>query len=161
MPLIIEDGTGVVDANSYVSTEEYKTYAIARGIAVPSDDEIDAALIKAMDYLEIKPCFAGYKIDDEQSLAFPRDAFTGIPKNLKIAQIRLAIAVIEGIELLPNISGNSIDYVIREKVGPIETEYASGSQFSGQATFVAVDALLAALIGDNCGNPFTFSVFRG
>jgi len=161
MPLIIEDGTGVVDANSYVTTDEFKTYALARGITVPSDAEIDVALLKAIDYLEIKPCYAGYKINEEQSLAFPRDAFTGIPKNLKIAQIRLAIAVLEGVDLLPIISGNSSDYVIREKVGPIETEYASGSQFSGQATFIAVDALLAALIGDNCGNPFTFSVFRG
>lgn len=174
--LIIEDGTGKSDAQSYVDVAGFRAFTAARGIPVPSDDaqgnaKIEQSLISAVDYLEITQCWQGQRTKAEQALSWPRKGVVingasfpdnAIPANLKTAQIRLALEVLNGVDLMPTISGNAADYVIKEKVGPIETEYANPTEFSGQATFTAVDALLAPLLGTACKNAFgSFGVFRG
>ena len=53
MSLIVEDGTGLPDANSYCDLDEIRSYAADRGVALSSDDAIIIAFaIKATDYLE-------------------------------------------------------------------------------------------------------------
>ena len=174
MALIIEDGTGKADAQSVATAEELRGYALLRGISVPSNDaegtaKIEAALLDAMDYLSIKPCFQGEPFLATQSLPFPRknvyirdvkqiDAF--MPAAFKTAQIRLALAVLSGVVLMPNISGRSADYVVKEKVGPLEVEYANPTQFNGTTTFTAVDLLLAPLLGGECCETGFLKVFR-
>lgn len=171
--LIIEDGSGKVDANSYVSVDELRVFASARGLPLPSNDEdgdkqIEQKLILAADYLESEIQYAGDKYSDAQALSWPRRyayisdklfPYNAIPKNLKLAQMRLALAALEGVELQPVLSGNAEDYVTEEKVGPIETKYADPTKFSGRATFTAVDALLAPLLGSGTGFG-TFTVVR-
>ena len=167
--LIIEDGTGKVDSNSYVSVDELKAFATVRGLALPSDDMLEAGLISATDYLEIEECYKGKKTSSLQSLKWPRtgayidgDSFptNSIPKALKIAQIRLALEVFKGIDLMPTISGSNEDYVIEETVGPITTKYADATDFSGTPTFTAVNGLLLPLIGRSCGGSGLLNVFR-
>lgn len=164
MALVVEDGTGIVGANTYVSNAEFRAYALAREISVPSDDApgnatLDSKLILAMDYLETIPKFEGEPLYESQTLAFPRDAFEGIPKNLKLAQIQLTLAALAGIELIPNVSGKYSDYVIKEKVGPIETTYADPTKFGGATIFTAVDALLEGLLADSFSG-ISFQVYR-
>jgi hypothetical protein len=173
--LIVEDGTGVANAQSYVQATDVRAFAAARGIPVPSDTtegtaEIEAKLISAMDYLETNICYQGIKTDSDQELSWPRKNVViegssypdnRIPKNLRLAQIRLAIEALNGAELLPTLSGRAEDYVVKEKVGPIETEFADPSGFSGLATFTAVDALLKPLLGNECSSGFSFKVTRG
>src|SRR5690606_40416418 len=58
--LIVEDGTIVAGANSFVTEAEIVAYALARGTNLPhtTDEELDAVAvlgIKAMDYLAIQP----------------------------------------------------------------------------------------------------------
>lgn len=175
MTLIVEDGSGVVNANAYVSVSAYRVWATARGLTLPSDDtdgnlKIEQAIIKATDYLEISKCWQGEKADDTYSLSWPRKcvfikgkpfADDAIPKQIVNASYYLASAVLAGVELMPNVSGNAVDYVVKEKVGPIETTYASGSQFNGQTTFTAVEALLEGLLGTQCGGFGRFTVYRG
>lgn len=174
--LIIETGAGVPNANSYVSEADLRAYMVARGMTVPVDDANEVVLgqhlLAAMDYLQIIVC--GYKgtptYPETQTLLWPRTdvyihgvlfAENQIPQNLKLAQIRLAIDSYNGVNLMPTISGNASDYVVEEKVGPIEVKYADATKFSGQATFTAVDSLLAPLIAESCGQGFTFGVYRG
>lgn len=169
MALEVEDGTGMIDSQSYVSVAELKAYATARLIVLPSLDSkaIEAALLKAMDYLESKVCFKGEIVLDAQALSWPRKyviidnkefAIDAIPKKLKLAQILLAIESMNGVDLMPTLSAQ--DYVIKEKVGPLETEYADPSKVGLQRQFTAVDALLAGLIGSECGHGGYLTVYR-
>ena len=173
--LIIEDGTGKPDAQSYVDVAGFRAFAAARGIPVPSDDtegnaKVEQSLIAAIDYLETMVCFQGRKTKAEQALSWPRKGVyiddelypdNVIPADIKTAQMRLTVESINGIDLMPTISGNAADFVVKEKVGPIETEYADPTKFSGRATFTAVDALLAKWLGDKCRQGVSFKVYRG
>lgn len=157
MTLIIEDGSGVANANSYVTVAEYRAYATPRGVSLPvADAEVETQLILACDYLE-SLSWLGMPTYDDQALAWPRDeirigcsliADDVIPNKIKLAQMQLAIQVNAGIDLLPSIAGGSSGAIIKEKVGPLETEYAA--PFVGtQPYFRAVNVLLAAYVGSS------------
>ena len=177
MALEIEDGTGKANATSVASVADVRNYAAARGLSVPAsgapgDTQIEQALIKAMDYLTIKVgCYQGEESVEGQALPFPRDgvyikgklqADNYMPNSFKTAQILLALEVLNGVSLMPNASNNASDYVIKEVVGPIETEYADPTKFSGQPSFVAVESLLAPLLGSECAtSSLSFGVYRG
>jgi hypothetical protein len=178
MTLIVEDGTGMDTAQSAVSAAQLRAWAELRGITVPSNDPagdtlIEQALVDAMDYLQVDICYRGELVNENQGIPFPRKCFvyengstlgdSVVPNNFKTAQIRLALEVLKGTVLMPTLSGNASDYVIKDKVGPIETEYADPTKFSGKPTFTAVEALLASLIGGDCcpAVGFTFGVYRG
>lgn len=167
--IVVEDGSGVAGANSYVSVADARTYAENRGITLPTDDdELAAMLIQASDYLEAQECrYQGDRTSSTQALAWPRtgvelngDDFppNAIPKSLIGAQVQLAIAINAGFDLQPNISPQ--DYVTREKVGPIETEYADPVAVGIMPTFTAVNALLAPLFGECAANKFALRTLR-
>lgn len=161
MALIVEDGSIVENANSYVSVEEARTYASERNYSLPAlpeegqNDALEALLIKAVDFLEGQRAkYQGEKVSSLQALQFPRynvyiDGFpldeNVIPRILKAAQIELAVAAFAGISLQPTRSGAAIK---RKKLGPLETEYAEGSTF--RPIITAVESLLAPLL--NCGH---------
>jgi len=161
MALIIEDGTIVANANSYATVAEAQLFAEARGIDVLADDDVcEQKLLLAMDYLEtVEPQLQGYRVDTEQTLAFPRQAvrindllfpYTSIPSQIKKAQILLAIEAAKGVDLMPTIDSASSARVKREKVGPLETEY-DNSVPVGIVSFPQVDALLSVLYGTASG----------
>jgi len=167
--ITVEDGSGVAGANSYVSVADARTYAANRGIALPADDdELAAMLIQASDYLEAQECrYQGDRTSSTQALAWPRtgvelngDVFPTnvIPQSLIGAQVQLAIAINAGFDLQPNISPQ--DYITREKVGPIETEYADPVAVGIMPTFTAVNALLAPLFGECAANKFALRTLR-
>lgn len=147
--IVIEDGSGVVDANSYVTVAEYRGYATPRGVTLPvSDTDCETQIILAMDYLEIQP-WAGYPTYPDQALAWPRSgvyisgseiADDAIPGKIKFAQMQLSIQVNAGVELMPTIGAEVA--VKREKVGPLETEYDT-SNVGMMPYFRSVSALLA------------------
>lgn len=149
--LIIEDGSGVANANSYVTVAEYRAYATPRGVSLPvSDAECETQLILAMDYLEVQ-CWRGIAAYDDQSLAMPRDevyiggsliASDMIPNKIKLAQMQLALQVNNGVDLMPTVVGGSAS-VVREKVGPLETEYATSLTVGTQPYFRSISGLLA------------------
>lgn len=102
MALIIENGTIVTGANSYVTALELTAYATARGITISDDEE--QLLIRAMDYIE-SLVYQGVKSNSEQSLQWPRynvviDDYLvssdAIPNELKKGQIEVALAIDNG-----------------------------------------------------------------
>ncbi len=149
--LIIEDGSGVANANSYVTVAEYRAYAAPRGVSLPAADAaVETQLILAMDYMEAQ-CWRGIPSYDDQSLSMPRDeiyiggsliASDAIPGKIKFAQMQLAIQVNAGVDLMPTVVGGSA-LVVREKVGPLETEYATSLTVGTQPYFRSISALLA------------------
>lgn len=162
MPLIVEDGTNVANANSYVDSTYAKAYAAARGLSLPSDDAaLFPLLVRGFDYIESQRArFKGRKtypggaqwprsgvvIDDEEIIA------TIIPEELKKAQVRVAIEIANGTDEAPTIT----EQVKREKIGPLETEYVTGTE---GPVMMAVDALLAPLFGSNT-SAFSLTTLR-
>lgn len=132
--LIVEDGTNVTGANSYVTASEYLEWSDARfgfdrSGAPNCDDEVEPFILRAMDYFEAQS-FIGAKKESSQPLQWPRsnvyiDGYykEGIPEEVKRSIYELAYAEEKGNgELL------SIDRKVkREKVSSIEVEYADNS----------------------------------
>ena len=155
MTLIVEDGSGVANANSYITLAEARSYAIQRGVTLSATDSaLEVDLIKSMDYLESQRSnYKGVKTSPTYALQWPRYgvsidgteiASNVIPVELKNAQAQLAMAIATGVDLLPTATGAA--FVVSEKVGPIETKYAENVSTSGVPIVRAVDALLAPLL---------------
>jgi hypothetical protein len=150
--LILEDGSLVVGANSFVSVAEVRAYAIARAsdLAAFDDSAIEAAAIKSADYLRsLRHRFKGAELIAEQSLPFPRQyVFVAgfelpsntVPQGIKDAACQLAIESANGAELQPTTNGQ---VTTKEKVGPLETTFAPNSAPDGTQLFAAATALLA------------------
>jgi hypothetical protein len=155
MALVIENGSLVAGANSYVGVADARAFAEARASNLPVDDsEVEAALIVAMDYLEsLRGEYQGKKVDPAtQALQWPRTGVVldgwqvpvdHIPQVLKFAQSQLAIEAAAGTDLMPTGDGRE---VIREKVDVLETEYAPGAGGAPQPYLAKVRAFLEPLI---------------
>lgn len=156
--ITVEDGSNVADANSFVTLAEVRAYAAQRGATLPvADDDLAVMVIKSCDYLEAQANrYQGQIANEGQSLQWPRiEVFIGgsetefasnaIPKQLKAAQCATVIAIADGFDIMPNYTASN--FVVREKVGPIETEYADPTKVGIAPTLTAVEALLQPLFG--------------
>lgn len=155
MALIVEDGTGVANADSYTSVGTARTYALKRGITLSAvDATLEVYLTKALDYLEtLADRYKGTKVADTNALQWPRKdviidgvnlATNVIPKNLIGAQIMLAVAVQGGLELLPTVDGTP--FIIEDTTGPLTTKYSEKITVSGVPIVRSADALLLPLL---------------
>lgn len=71
--IVVEDGTGLANADSYVSQAFVVAYALQRGVTFPSDVTGIPYLVKAMDYIESNAYnFVGEPSTTTQALSFPR-----------------------------------------------------------------------------------------
>lgn len=83
MAFVIEDGTGLSTANAYVSVQFFKDYHKDRGNSHTSvSSEIQAAIIKASDYMDARFTFIGRRLRRDrakdattpaQRMEFPRE----------------------------------------------------------------------------------------
>lgn len=153
MALVVEDGSNVAGATSFVTRAEFIAYAAARGVTVADADATDVFAFNAMDYLRMiegKGRLKGTRAYVDQNLPFPRVGIVygddvepySIPQGIKDAQLQLMLEAKNGIALTPSQSNEQ--QVSREKVGPLETEYFSAAAYS--ATLPLVDALLGPFL---------------
>lgn len=70
--LIVEDGSGVPGANTYVSAQQFVDYCTARGFTMDTNTAVQY-IVLAMDYIE-QVDFIGMKTNQNQSLQWPRQA---------------------------------------------------------------------------------------
>ena len=150
MALVTEDGTGVVGANSYLTVAELRAYATDRGLTLTeTDSEVEAMLIKATDYLELKS-YIGVRASDDQGLSWPRtDSLNPfwaypdtIPTKLKTAQCLLSLEARNGdlsVATRPN------EY-IQTKIDVLYIKYAKDEDRNAGIRYRAVDDLLASLV---------------
>ena len=139
--MIPEDGTGLSNANAYVSVEFADEYFSARGngawAGLGSADK-EAAIIKATDYLEAVyfDKWQGERLKTDQALSFPRSrvgwAAFGMPAKFKSAVCELAIRANAG-ELMSDVER----LTTKEKVGSIEVEYAQNADPATKYAYVA------------------------
>lgn len=166
--LIVEDGSVVTGANTYVSLDYVEAYCSDRGLtswtAATATSAKREAIFRAMDYIESQP-FKGVKTDYDNPCQFPRfglylDVVTytktinnyqidtyvldddEIPENLKRAQAQAAYEefVSKGC-LLSNMDREA--FILRKKIDIIETEYQPGKE---ETKYRKIKALLREYI---------------
>ena len=124
----------------YATTEELIQYAAARGATISQAPEV--LLTLALDYIEsLEPLLDGERVDPAQPYSWPRTITAGVPLAIKQAQMVAAMTEDAGVVLMPVTSGAQI---IREKVGPLETEYAEGV-YAG-VSIPQIDGLIAPFL---------------
>ena len=134
--MVVEDGTGLSNADSFVSVAYADTYFTTRGVtAWASLTNKEALLIKATDYIEAvySEAWKGVTLNDTQSLSFPRiiDDATVYPDRLLKAVCELALKANDG-DLLVDVEQRTIE----EKVDVITVKYAEYSDQKTQYSMV-------------------------
>lgn len=153
MTFVVEDGSGVANANAYVSEQFYRDYHTLRGrdVSAQTQPEVEAFIVRATDYIEKRFAerWKGSRSTEVQSLSFPRESVTvdgvtfasdALPVLLTQAAVEYAFRASLYFELAPDppvpfdrddnaggtVSGGGALVAKREKVGPIEEQ----SQFA-------------------------------
>lgn len=134
--MVVEDGTGLSNADSFVSVAYADTYFTTRGVSAwASLTNKEALLIKATDYIEAvySESWKGVTLNDTQSLSFPRiiDDATVYPDRLLKAVCELALKANDG-DLLVDVEQRTIE----EKVDVITVKYAEYSDQKTQYSMV-------------------------
>lgn len=153
MALIVESGEGLANAESYISVADADARHTAFGNSAwtGSDAVKEAALRRATAYMmqAYRGRWKGTRLMRAQALDWPRhgavvDGFdwpsNAVPEEVANACADLAIKALAG-DLNADQNGRA---VIREKVGPLETEYAEYGSTAAQ--YRAVDMALSALL---------------
>lgn len=134
MALVVEDGTGLSNADALISRADFEAYATARGYVTSSydgDDDIDPAIRRASAYLNAFT-WKGYKLNGrDQTMSWPRTGVLDgedltVPSDEVPREVEQASAEAAWYELSVGPLSPSLvltDRVKREKIGSIETEY--------------------------------------
>ena len=152
--MTVEDGSGLIDADSYVSVSYCDTYfsdrLITEWIDITDVPTKEALLIRATDYIEqvYSQAWSGEPLMDTQALSFPRlidDVDVGVPERLKKACCELALKANSG-TLLTDVEQR----IVKEKVAVIETTYG---EYSDQLTqYTAVYELIKIYLDNPSSN---------
>lgn len=129
--LIIEDGAGVPDAESYASAAELVVYAGKFGVTLPVEEAAQEALLRRAALVMEGMSWKGRKTSGDQALAWPRRGIEvdreikpdyHIPARIKCGQMALAAEIhADDIDPIEQRKGA----VTKEKVdGAVEREYA-------------------------------------
>lgn len=156
MALIIENGTGVANANSYGDLADCRDYATARGVTLGSDADVTVKLILATDYLEALE-YVGRKVLNSQALSWPRQCVqfdfdtpfptNQIPANLILAQYQLVIEQANGIIIQPSTDyAGQGGFIIEDKTGPLDTKYSERIGVTSEPLTPKVTSLLRGLV---------------
>lgn len=132
MAFTLEDGTGVVGANAYISVAFADTYHADRNQTAWEDLNDDAKqgfIVRASDYIDKRfgKRFRGFRQTKDQGLEWPRlDAFDdddytldGVPSQLEKATAEYALRAITNTELAPDNTNTGVQAFTR-RIGPIE-----------------------------------------
>ena len=161
MAVVVENGTGLSTANSYVAVSYVDAYFSARGNDTWGDTdsaEKEAALIRATFSLDQKyrDLWLGVRKVSTQTLGWPRipekdelvkllvdDEGYDIANNTVPREVMYAVSEVALIELDQRFFTQKVtrdDMVKREKIGPLDTEWFEGA--TSIDLFPHVDAIL-------------------
>jgi len=142
MAIVVEDGTGVANAETYISVADFKAYCTAQGLdysAYDDDTLIEQALRRATQFLVDNYRFRwkGWRVSSSQALDWPRyevwieDTASFLDNDIVPADVVKATAECCFRELSARLSADEERLEKRVKVGPLEIEYADGSTTQG------------------------------
>lgn len=148
--MVVETGTGLDNADSYVSIDFADDYFSSRNPkwADKTDEEKETALIVATDYVDNMFKWKGKKASGEQALSFPRfclfdsDGYKveGIPKKLK--QAVCVVADYGSGTTLFGVDEEKGDIASESVSGAVSVSYFQGTRKENVSTLQQVNALL-------------------
>lgn len=170
MTLIIEDGTGTVSAESYISVADADDWHLRLNNPDwpqpppdgpdPDKSRKEAALRKAALFLDARSAAKvnGERKNPAQGLLFPRTGATdakgqplqGIPTAYKNAQAEAARLALTGTDLAPDTPAGPL--ARRKRIDVLETEWVTGTH-NRPATHGWLNTLLAPLFGPAWSGP--------
>ena len=170
MPLIVEDGSIVPNADSYISLADARALAANYGLELPEDDTVaEVALRNGATYVGLaEPQMCGRRVSAEQSLAYPRTGVTlngfpvsnnVIPKQVILAQVIAGVTYGAGTEVRANSDGRAVQ---TERVeGAVTVTYFNNGNSGATTAITAADDALRPLLCGGPNNGFSFNVYRG
>lgn len=119
MALIVEDGSGVADSDSYLSLVDARALAAKYGLSIPTDDAEAEVLLRNgyLGLLPIEPRLQGRRTYDIQTNIYPRKGVfkncakvdsDSIPNEVKLAQLYQADSIQSGATTNGIISGQKL-----------------------------------------------------
>lgn len=136
MAIVVEDGSVVTGANSYVSRADAIAYAAARGVTLADSTATDAYILKATDYLEsLADQYQGERYTRDQALCWPRAGVSiegydwdqdEIPRQLIAAQCALIVEISQGADPF-NVEAVKGPITQESVVGAVSVTYASAT----------------------------------
>ena len=134
MALVVEDGSIVANADSYVTRSDFIAWALRRGYTVADDLLADNKLVTAFDFINgIESSLAGRLTVRGQAGAYPRIDLvlqsyswlsTEIPTQAKDYQMSLALDQVNGIDIFNPPQSDSVAVKRSRVEGAVEEEYA-------------------------------------
>lgn len=159
--LIVEDGSGISDSNSYCDLDFALEYCVNHGYTSwidMTEDEQKVYLIKGTSFVDNFYEWKGYKRTSVQSLEFPRNGLIdnnkteilGIPNNLKKAVIEAAFINLSSEVDNLFVSRDENGAIKRQKVDELEVEYFGESEVTEteaeyKTTYQVLNKLLKGL----------------
>jgi hypothetical protein len=137
--VIVENGSQVANANSFVTRDDVAAYCLNRGysFSITDTDKADQAIIRAGDWLKNtnRVTYRGSLISATQTMPWPRQdasfyrgptiANNVVPQCVKDAQCELAYRTLAGTNLQPDLARGGATK--REKLDVLEVEYFDGA----------------------------------
>ena len=167
MPITVEDGTGLADADSYASVAGADVYHALRNVAAwaaAGTAAKEAALVRATAWIDAtyRARFSGTKMNGRgQSLEWPRkDAKDAagedigdneVPREIAEATIEAALREVQSAgSLAPDVTPGQTKTLVQ--VGELRWKASgAGGATSQKPVIHAVDGILASLIGSGAG----------
>ena len=165
MSLVVEDGTGLSTAESYVSVADADTYHALWGNAgwTGSTAVKEVALRRAARYLDATygQTWQGSRVNSDQALNWPRfGAYTregfnigsdALPASLVTACAEMALLALSE-DIYPDLSGTGVVSSESASVGSLSTSTTYIGGKSPLKSYRAVDALVSELLNFGGGN---------
>jgi hypothetical protein len=169
MPLIVEDGSIVSGADSYISLADARALAAKYGWELPADDTAaEQALRNGAGYVGLQePAMCGTRVSQSQDLAYPRKGVTlygfdvgadRVPSQIIRAQVIAAVEYGAGTDVRASSDGRATS--LERVEGAVTVEYFdNGNNGSSVVITAAMDSLGPLLCGNT--NGYSFRVNRG
>ena len=167
MAIIVENGTIVAGADSYVSLTDARVIASALGLALPvADADAEVALRKGRLYVDgYEPQFSGRRVSQTQPLAWPRQSAVlhgyywpsdTIPPALIDAQVMAASAISGGAD--PWAVDNGLAVASKAVDGAVSISYHYNGKTGSSVRLTQADQVLQPLLANGYAG---FNVGRG
>jgi hypothetical protein len=165
MTLIVEDGSIVADANSYISLADALLRAPVLGVTISAvTEEGESQLIQAAYALDrdYRSFYKGSKTDpDNQSMQWPRTGVTidnieqsenSIPQEVIDSQIFMAGYIASGVDLNPVDDGREI--ASEEVVGAVKQAYFKNGRTGATVELTGVEQTIQPVIAGSANSSY-------
>lgn len=174
--LVVEDGTGLSNAESYISVADADAYFAAFYLssdpllsawsAAKADTGANAEIALRRSTRDLDVTYSDWFLSDpantDQALCFPRSGIDGVPTAIKHATAELTLLLLNGYDITgPSDRSGSIKSVT-EKLGPMESSVEYFTPVDADSLQLRrVSVLLAPFLEGGGDNGVNFRLVRG